>query len=89
MLLTLHIWGAGLLAIIARNEQSQRVCVPMSRANEHNVFVIPVLGFQSSFESCFWGVGAGDGGGEGALSIVGMSALFLIVRGSLSIIVLT
>lgn len=36
--ITLHIWGAGLLAILARSA-SQRVCVPMSVANEHNVFV--------------------------------------------------
>ncbi|GAA70054.1 hypothetical protein P20439_0116 [Pseudoalteromonas sp. BSi20439] len=37
-MVTLHIWGAGLLAKLARSA-SQRICVPMSKANEHYVFV--------------------------------------------------
>jgi hypothetical protein len=41
--ITLHIWGAGLLAKLAKNEPSQRVGVPMSGANEHNVFVRHLL----------------------------------------------
>ena len=49
--ITLNIWGAGLLAIIARSA-SQRVCVPMSEANEHDVFVRfqVVLNFDMRFK---------------------------------------